>query len=1282
MTLADLNKINLENVRAAGPRYTPSIDPNAPNLEIEPVIQALDAIGQTAAFIERMNEFESNIKKEWNKANDSVKFHFKTITPSELINSIKEFKKIKIGNNQSILKYILKITDELSTILDNQSQLLYNEQGKYGQHSEERRKIENQIQDLGNLQTPIVNFLRFTNSFEYKLISTNKLLILGEWGTGKTHSLCDITQNRVKHSLPTLFFLAQRLTANKNPLEVICEQTRISKNPDLLLYELNRLGLKSKTRTLIIIDAINEGNRNSWKNNLNSINALVNKYPNVGLVLSCRVPFQDQIFAEKLKNEFVTIYHNGFNENELDAQRSFFKYYKIPTPQIPLLTPEFSRPLFLKIMCLSFSGKTKDKKNSLLLEIASGQKGMTKLFEDFVSDIGKKIEEDFDLQRKTCWKIIKGDKISRIHIGFAVSMAKSLNNYLETEECVEIIMKMTGKNKNVSQNILNRLITEGLLIEDIRWMHDKSINVIIFPYQRFSDSVIARVLLSPEYLNVKSEQTIRRSFYSNRPLGKIFDTGSHGMRYNNSSIATAIMLEFPERVKKTMTEENRELVFYLPRKNRSGSALIDTFLDGILWRNKESFSKQTDQIFNFILDKANSYNQRNALENLVTLACRANHPYSSKRLYNYLKKMNLAERDLFWSEYLRHTYDDSVVHRFLKWVEDTIEDKIDFDNALNLITLLSLFLTSTNRNLRDKATKALVIIGEKQPKALFFKTIDSFDFDDPYVSERMLAASYGVLMRNWAFPSSLLKENISSFANNLFEKLFSENAKHSTSHILSRDYALNSIILMRKLNKNCLKNKPLKKLRRPLTLSKICFPKDSDYDDHYIKQADSAIHMDFENYTIGHLVRERKNYDYDHSDYQNILKQIKWRVLDLGYTEPLFGRIDSDLASNNFHRENRGVDFKVDRYGKKYSWIAYFEVAGKLSEQNKLHEDYHARISDCDIDPSFPEIVRSWEPKLKNIFETPLKNKEEWIKCQKSPDYKHLLEVNTIDNIKGPWILLGGYINEDAPKDIRNIFSFLNGYFIENEKLFDFKKRFYNTKYPGNDNLPNAGSDYYTFAGEIPWSKNFASGHFKSNKKKRQIAVCYERTRSYYVKKEVSKLTYEEKLFLSNKQYRFNSSGLEIEMKQIKSKFVRVKNYQKIPGIKVEMPLHLLEWESYHSAENQGGGVYYLAPAICDFLNLKNKNDFRDLVDPEGKFASLGRVFGNTNFYKSRLIYIRKDLLQRYLDFTKQKLIWIIWGERFFKTSSIDGVSDEAKMLRQEYYHIHKKLKVANLRVL
>ncbi len=89
--------------------------------------------------------------------------------------------------------------------------------------------------------------------------------MLGRWGTGKTHSLCDVAERRMSSRLPTLLCLGQQLPVGVEPLEGICRITGLATTPERLLRGLQRMGEQRNCRALLIVDAINEGDRTTWK---------------------------------------------------------------------------------------------------------------------------------------------------------------------------------------------------------------------------------------------------------------------------------------------------------------------------------------------------------------------------------------------------------------------------------------------------------------------------------------------------------------------------------------------------------------------------------------------------------------------------------------------------------------------------------------------------------------------------------------------------------------------------------------------------------------------------------------------------------------------------------------------------------------------------------------------------------------------------------------------------------------------------------------------------------
>ena len=67
--------------------------------------------------------------------------------------------------------------------------------------------------------------------------------------------------------------------------------------------------------------------------------------------------------------------------------------------------------------------------------------------------------------------------------------------------------------------------------------------------------------------------------------------------------------------------------------------------------------------------------------------------------------------------------------------------------------------------------------------------------------------------------------------------------------------------------------------------------------------------------------------------YRRVRRQIEKRVVELGYSKSRFEHIDRRIAEESLAGASAETDPKTDRYGKKYSWIAYFEMYGLRREQ-------------------------------------------------------------------------------------------------------------------------------------------------------------------------------------------------------------------------------------------------------------------------------------------------------------------------------------------------------------
>ena len=363
-------------------------------------------------------------------------------------------------------------------------------------------------------------------------------------------------------------------------------------------------------------------------------------------------------------------------------------------------------------------------------------------------------------------------------------------------------------------------------------------------------------------------------------------------------------------------------------------------------------------------------NRESFFELAETTVGHPNHPFNALFWSKQLLALSMSERDLSWTEHVRNNRYRCNFEEKLMQFENICQDNQDLSEfsvkRLHLLAEYSMWmLTSTVRPLRDQATRALYWYGRRFPLKFFDLVVKSFTINDPYVSERMLAATYGIAMarQNDFEDTSFVTDILPEYAKQLYEKMFKADAPHSTTHILARDYARRTINVALIHHPDLLTADERARITPPFADGGIREWGESEernkneYQDKHV-----PLHLDFLNYTLGRLVKDRGNYDFQHPEYKRVVANVFWRIYDLGFSLENFGKIDKWISGENWNlgRSNEHSR-KIDRYGKKYSWIAFYELAG-FRQDNGFLPDYYSeeRTLGIDIDPSFPGKQREY----------------------------------------------------------------------------------------------------------------------------------------------------------------------------------------------------------------------------------------------------------------------------------------------------------------------------------
>jgi len=791
-------------INLAGARYTPKL-----NVEVS-IGSVFDGLGRTIKFYDQLKRPANNIIKNLrslkeDEINKVIKTEFEIAQrlalavankllkiPNSGVKKI-DFKGLSSDANkaQKAVYKCARLLEEIERSEREKKKLeAASAQPTTTPKSEpiDSEKYRNETHYLYRVGSALNSFCDFAKSPTALASNNPRIVLKGIAGSGKTHFLCDLAKHRIGHGLPTFIFLGEEFN-NKSPLDTIGGLLNTGVGNASFLTALNKYAATKRTRAILIVDAVNEAQVSGvhWE----SFNRIKN-YKNLGVVLSVRSGFEQTEIPQSVQKSYVQVEHQGFAEHEWQALTKFFSEYKLPLPEVPILFPEFRIPLFLKIFCEASSKSP---------EPIKGHHGFTHIFEKYVIAQGESVLEKLGENGESVRRIWNGT-IKRL----ALYMGENGTDRVPEKQAISIAAKEFPTR---GKQVMNLLEKYWLITKVPRYKKYKIVGYDYrFPYQKFSDHLIVRNLLTKHLKTLSPEL----SFKKGTILGDIIATQW------NVGLIEALSIQVPERLR------GRELVYVAPKKFRLESVAKDSFLESLIWRDlslkngKPKYIKQK-WVLNYINKYALRFHSGNeeVLETLLAVCAIPNHPLNAHLLHSHLGKQKMPKRDAFWLPFLNDRFGgEGAVNRLLAWAWDGGDKTKIQDESLELAGIaLSWFLASSNRFLRDRTTKALVSMLNGRILSLIKILVAFKKVDDPYIRERLCAVAYGCVLQ-----VGNKKEHVTKLALHLYDAYF-KNGRPPT-HILLRDYARGAIEVAITGDKALAKRIDMQKVRPPYGSS---FPK-------------------------------------------------------------------------------------------------------------------------------------------------------------------------------------------------------------------------------------------------------------------------------------------------------------------------------------------------------------------------------------------------------------------------------------------------------------------------
>ncbi len=253
-----------------------------------------------------------------------------------------------------------------------------------------------------------------------------------------------------------------------------------------------------------------------------------------------------------------------------------------------------------------------------------------------------------------------------------------------------------------------------------------------FTYERMADHQRARRLLESIPEGPSAYEIMRERIAA--LVGNTYDV------FRAGGLLEALAIQVPER-------HGIELVEVLPEVTHWDAEML---LRTLPWREPASVNSVMRKNVLLWLETAPELCEH-VVECLLSCALIPQHPLNADGLHEYLDAFEMPRRDALWTVGISgRQHEGAAVTRLTSWARDGAFGARTPEAAAAAGTALLWLCCSTNRRVRDDATKGLVALLDATPSASSVLFERFRNCNDPYVVQRMYAGLTGYAMRTYA----------------------------------------------------------------------------------------------------------------------------------------------------------------------------------------------------------------------------------------------------------------------------------------------------------------------------------------------------------------------------------------------------------------------------------------------------------------------------------------------------------------------------------------------------
>lgn len=1082
-------------------------------------------------------------------------------------------------------------------------------------NNQEEQKIWRKKRDLESL----INFpdLLHFSQIDTNLLTNRAVLINGESGNGKTQLLSESANEIVSRNGHAILLSGHHFLTSDSLSNQIMEILGLDFPFSELLSILESIGEFSEEPVYIFIDAINESNNKEiWHVGLPKLINEIEKLNFVRLAVSFRSGYESLVIDDSLNkrikcNQLSSITHYGFQDNSIEAIGKFLYYYGIPFSPTYILDFRMTNPLFLSMFCKVYDGNDFD---------------FYELLNKFLKYADKEAQKAIGFDGSTPLLNFLVDEIANYQI--------TRHKYsISQNEIIKLAFWSDYGIVDKKIPYLSSLKRSGVLLTFI----NSGIEEYRFGYNSLEDFIYARSIMDSH----DSKDTLKDYL-------KMELLGIEGSSVKNKQyIDTYIVITSLYRQK--FGEECIE-VFSQLKEGHDKDMLQNEYMKSFSWRPAIICNNK------FFREKANEFHLgvKDFFEILIENSVKTNHELNAEFLHHFLMKMSLTDRDYYWTIFINGNSDDGQrIIQLIRFIETGLAygSSMDSEQSWLLAILLGWHLTSSNRFLRDRGSKSLIEI-LKTNFAYCQKLLEKFEtVNDPYVIQRLYGVVFGACMKS----NDIDKLQYKSLVEYVYSTIFDQETVFPD--ILLRDYA--RLIIERFVFKypdevNIVDYDKIKPPYKSKEIPNKKFEKNINWEGGMRKiesslapEGSKLMYGDFGRYVFQSALKYFSDVNIE-KIYQYALFFIE---NDLGYRNDLFTEYDQRVNHFSYSRHDH---VKVERIGKKYQWIAMYNILARISDSYELKRFW--ADSDRYGGPWNP-YVRDFDPTLNENFLKPgdlpqfeAENNEidhfispdsdnakieEWISSN-DPEFANLNSRLLLkDSDEKEWVVLYRYNQIESEEEMlerqstefkygsQRIWTIAQGYFVNSadiDKLLEHltDKNFYGRWFP-----ESADCIYCLFNREFGWAPGYL-----------------ETLGDSWLDYEVETGNYKTEL-IPSMVIKISGDKDNNEVIIEAEEEISVPEEKLLAKVLPAVDRFLWE-EQYDASKNDSIAFYVPCSMLLKELNLEQKEYDGYFYSPENELVAFDRELTE----KISELVIRKDYLEEFLFENNLSLFWTCLGEK------------------------------------